>query len=116
MTGDVKIVVGGSLKADLDAFTTAWKRAEGGDSGTERVLSFESWEALSTVLTTERYRLLRHVHAHPERSINALATALSRQYRRVHQDVTILERAGLIDRSHGDVRATADRLTAEVVL
>jgi predicted transcriptional regulator len=48
--------------------------------------------------------------------VNALAKSLRRQYRRVHDDVTILERAGLIDRSGGDVRATADRLSAEVVL
>ena len=39
---------------------------------------------LSKVLTGERYRLLKHVHAHPEPSISALARALGRQYRRVH--------------------------------
>jgi predicted transcriptional regulator len=71
---------------------------------------------LAAVLTGERYRLLSHVHAHPERSVNALANALHRQYRRVHDDVRILERAGLLDRSQGDVRATADRFTTEVVL
>ena len=42
--------------------------------------------------------------------------SLKRQYRRVHDDVRILERAGLLDRSRGGVRATADVLTAEVVL
>ncbi len=68
------------------------------------------------MLTGERYRLLRHLHARPETSVNALAKALGRQYRRVHEDVTVLERAGLIDRSGGEVRATADRLSAEVVL
>ena len=47
---------------------------------------------------------------------NALALGLKRQYRRVHEDVTILERAGLLDRSFGDVRTTADVLTAQVVL
>ena len=41
---------------------------------------------------------------------------LKRQYRRVHEDVTILERAGLLDRSFGDVRTTADVLTVQVVL
>jgi len=47
--------------------------------------------------------------------VNALANDLKRQYRRVHDDVTILERAGLVDRSHGDVRTSADKLTAEVM-
>lgn len=67
-------------------------------------------------MTGERYRLLRHLHAHPERSVNALAQALRRQYRRVHADVAILERAGLVERSDGTVRATADKLSAVVVL
>jgi predicted transcriptional regulator len=116
MSEDIKIRVGGGVAEDLAAFTQAWKRAEDGDLREERVLAFESWEGLASVLTGERYRLLRHLHAHPERSINALALALGRQYRRVHEDVTILERAGLVDRSGGGVRTTADRLSAEVVL
>jgi predicted transcriptional regulator len=116
MSDDVKLQVGGSLRDDLKAFSRAWKRAEAGDLRSERILAFESWEGLAAVLTGERYRLLRHLHAHPEKSVNALAKSLRRQYRRVHDDVTILERAGLIDRTGGDVRATADRLRAEVVL
>lgn len=113
----VKLVVGGSLEEDLAGFVDAWKRAERGETvASERVLAFESWEALASVLTGERYRLLRHLHAHPMPSVNALAGALGRQYRRVHADVVALEEAGLIDRSHGEVRATADRLQAEVRL
>jgi predicted transcriptional regulator len=113
---EIKVRVGGTLAQDLSAFTAAWKRAEAGDLRSERILAFESWEGLASVLTTERYRLLRHLHAHPEKSVNALAQALRRQYRRVHQDVSVLERAGLVDRSTGEVRATADKLSAEVVL
>ncbi len=116
MSDELKIRVGGSLAGDLVDFVTAWKRGEAGDRRQERVLSFESWEGLSSVLTGERYRLLRHLHASPMRSVNALANALKRQYRRVHEDVTILERAGLLDRSQGDVRATVDKLTAEIAL
>ena len=116
MTKEIKVQVGGSLQADLSAFRDAWKRAEAGDQSKERILSFESWEGLASVLTGERYRLLRHLHAHPEKSVNALAEALRRQYRRVHEDVTILERAGLIDRADGEVRATADKLNAVVML
>lgn len=113
---ELKIQVGGSLAEELAAFTRAWKRVERGDQQQERVLSFESWDGLGSLLTGERYRLLRHVHAHPEKSVNALARALHRQYRRVHEDVTLLERAGLIERSGGEVRATADKLNAVVKL
>lgn len=116
MAADLKIVVGGSAQEDLRAFTQAWRRAEAGDFQTERVLAFESWEALSKVLTGERVRMLHHLHEHPAPSVNALAVDLKRQYRRVHADVRALEDAGLVDRSHGDVRTTVDRLTAELAL
>jgi len=116
MTNEIKIQVGGSLSDDLAGFVQAWKRIDGGDRGKERILSFESWEGLASVLTGERYRLLRHLHAHPAKSVNALAQSLHRQYRRVHEDVTVLESAGLIDRSGGGVRTTADKLSAVVTL
>jgi predicted transcriptional regulator len=116
MSDEIKVQVGGTLKDDLAAFRQAWQRIEAGDRRPERILSFESWEGLASVLTGERYRLLRHLHAHPAKSVNALAQSLRRQYRRVHEDVSVLERAGLIDRSGGEVRATADKLHAIVVL
>ena len=58
-------------------------------------------------MTGERYRLLRRLHSQPAKSVNALAQALQRQYRRVHEDVTVLEKAGLVERAGGQVRATA---------
>ncbi len=113
---DVKIIVGGGLEDDAAAFVRAWRRAERGGKVNERVLAFESWEGLASVMTGERYRLLRHLHGHPEPSVSALARALGRQYRRVHADVAALEEAGLLDRSEGEVRATADRIRAEIEL
>ena len=113
---EVSITVGGNLADDGAAFLDAWRRAERGAAANTRVLSFESWDGLSRVLTGERYRLLRHVHAHPEPSVSALARSLDRQYRRVHADVTALEQAGLLDRSDGQVRTTADRINAQIEL
>jgi predicted transcriptional regulator len=113
---DVNVIVGGSVEDDGAAFVAAWQRGGVGESGAERVLAFESWEGLASVLTGERYRVLRHLHAHPETSVSSLARALGRQYRRVHADVAALEQAGLLDRSDGAVRATADRITAEIRL
>jgi len=88
----------------------------GGEHVDEHVIAFETWEGLSSVLTGERYRLLRHLHARLEPSISALARALTRPYRRVHDDVTILERAGLLARTDGSLRAEADRITADVII
>src|SRR5260370_16724368 len=93
---ETKIIVGGGLEEDAGAFLDAWRRAERGERVDETVLAFESWEALAAVMTGERYRLLRHVHVHPEPSVSPLARALGRQYRRVHADVAALEQAGVL--------------------
>jgi predicted transcriptional regulator len=113
---DLKVIVGGSLAEDAAAFVGAWRGAERGEVVADHVLAFESWEGLASVMTGERLRLLRHLHAHPEPSVSALARSLGRQYRRVHGDVALLERAGLVKRTGGSVRATADTVTAEVRL
>ena len=110
------VTVGGTLEDDLQAFVGAWRRVERGETVADHVLAFESWEGLARVMTGERFRLLRHLHAHPEPSVSALARALGRQYRRVHEDVAALEVAGLLERTSGVVRATADRITAELQL
>jgi predicted transcriptional regulator len=97
------------------AFVSTWQRAARGETvAPSRVLSFESWDALASVLTGERFRLLRHLHLHPEPSVSALARSLHRHLRRVQADVRALESAGLIDRSHGRVQTAVDRVTAEV--
>jgi predicted transcriptional regulator len=70
---DMKIVVGDTLKDDATAFLTAWHRAEAGETTTERVLACESWDGLARVMTGDRYRLLRHLHAQPAASVSALA-------------------------------------------
>jgi predicted transcriptional regulator len=112
----VKLIVGGSLEDDAAAFVDAWKRTERGEKVRERAIVFESWNALAKIMTGERFRLLRHVHAHPEPSISALARSLGRQYRRVHADVAALESVGLLARHAGAVHATADSLKAEIRL
>jgi len=116
MSEDMRIVVGGTAEDDAAAFLDAVGRAERDEAVHERVLSFQSWEGLASVMTGERYRLLRHLHAHPEPSVSALARALGRQYRRVHDDVTALEGAGLVARNDGSVHTTADTIQAEIRL
>lgn len=113
---DTKIIVGRRIEEAGAAFLDAWDRAERGETVRQRILAFESWEGLAAVLTGERYRMLRHLHGHPAASVAALAKALGRQYRRVHADVAALESAGLLDRSQGQVRTTADRISADIRL
>lgn len=116
MSEDMRIVVGGTAEDDAAAFLDAVDRAERGERVHERVMSCQSWEGLASVMTGERYRLLRHLHAHPEPSVSALARALGRQYRRVHEDVTVLEGAGLLARNEHSVWTTADTIQAEIRL
>jgi predicted transcriptional regulator len=117
MTDDIKVTVGGDFKEDLAAFRSAWEQAGRGETvQPERVLAFESWEGLASVMTGERYRLLRHLHAQPEPSVSALARHLGRHLRRVQEDIRALEQAGLVDRSQGMVRAAADRISVGIEL
>ena len=116
MTESLKIIAGRDARSVGAGFLDAWERAERGEVIRERVLSFESWDGLASVMTSERYRLLRHLHSHPEPSVSALARALGRQYRRVHADVAALEGAGLVERADSEVRATTDTIQAEIRL
>ena len=112
-----KIAIGGSLAENLSAFLAAWEQAEDGQiTQTDIVVTFDSWEVLSEILTGERYNLLRYLRAHPEPSVSALARNVGRHLRRVQADVKALEGAGLIDRSTGTVRAAADRLQVDIRL
>ena len=113
---EVKLNIGGTARHDGQAFVDAWRRAERGESFEDRGFSFESWDALASVMSSKRLKLLRHVHDRPAGSIMELAKALGRQYRRVREDVSILTEAGLLDRSQGGVRVSADRIQTTIDL
>jgi predicted transcriptional regulator len=103
---EVKITVGGAMEAEAARrFVDAWHRAERGDRFEERHLAFESWEALTRVLTAKRWQLLRHVRRHGATSVRALARALGRDYSNVHADVRALIAAGLLDATESGVQA-----------
>jgi predicted transcriptional regulator len=104
-TSTAKLYIGTTLQEDVGRFADAWKRAKRGAAVHEDMVSFENWQALFNVLTPKRYELLRHVHKHPEQSIRALARALGRDYKRVHEDVKALSEAGLLEQDGDGIRA-----------
>ncbi|MFT8244321.1 MarR family transcriptional regulator [Roseomonas sp. BN140053] len=111
------IHVGGSFADTKRRVLDAVERAERGEAGAaENHISFESWEALTAVMTPRRFELLRHVHRHPEVSVAALSRALGRDYKRVHEDVEALVAAGLLDRPDGGVRAPFGEIGVLVAL
>jgi len=97
MTRNLRLHVGDTLCDLNNRVLDDVARFERGESVESHHLSFESWQALFNVLTPKRYALLQHVHKHPEQSIRALARALGRDYKRVHEDVKALTEAGLLE-------------------
>lgn len=106
--------VGGKLTDVRNRALAAVRRAEAGEEVRERHLTFLSFEQFRSTLTPKRLDLLRHLHRHPAAHIKALAAALGRDYKRVHEDVRALEDAGLIERSpRGELTAGFDEMTIE---
>ena len=114
----VNVTVGGGFEEDASRrFVDAWHRAEQGIDARERHLAFESWDALSRVLTGKRMELLRYVRRHEVPSVRALAKALGRDYSNVHADVHALAAAGLLDAPSGKgVRADYDAIETRIAI
>lgn len=114
---EVKVTVGGNVEAEAARrFADAWRRAERGDSFEERHLAFESWDALSRVMTGKRMELLRYVRHHRVGSVRSLAKALGRDYSNVHADVRALTAAGLLDADGDGLRADYDTIETKIAI
>ena len=110
------IHVGGTFSDTRRRVLNAVARAKAGALVSEDHVTFASWEALASVMTTKRFELLRHLHGHPETTVAALARSLKRDYKRVHEDVEVLSGAGLIDRSDDGLRAEYDEIRTQIAL
>lgn len=109
------IQVGGSLREAAGRVADAWHRAERGETVAPRdSITFLSWSALASVMTDKRHEMLRHLHRNPAPGIRALARALGRDYKRVHQDVQALIAVGLVDNEDGTLRADYDEIRASI--
>ncbi len=114
---DVKITVGGAIEEEASRrLVNAWHRAERGETFHERHLAFESWDALSRVMTGKRMELLHYVRRHKVTSVRALAKALGRDYSNVHADVQVLSAAGLLDTADGGVQADYDVIETKIAI
>lgn len=106
----------GSIEEMGKRFVGAWNRLERGEEVKETHLTFFSLETMMSTLSPKRLALLRHVHRQPARTIAGLAKTLGRDYKRVHEDVTALAHAGLIERDENGIRAPYDSVQATVSL
>lgn len=114
---NVTISVGGDFEKEAaESFVEAWKRAERGETFSERHFAFENWETLTRVITAKRLEVLRHVHRNPTKSIRALAKALGRDYSNVHADVRALQEAGLLEEDDGMIIADYDVIETKIAI
>ena len=113
---ELQVHIGDTLDNMGRRFVDAWHRAEHGElthENAELHVGFETFETFSRIMTPRRLELLRHVHRHPARSIRALALALGRDYRRVHEDVEAVMEAGLLDRDESGLHADYETVRIE---
>ena len=112
----IQIHVGGNFADSKRRVLDAVARAKRGEAVGETHITFQSWAQLTEVLSGKRVELLRHLHRAPAVSVAALARALGRDYRRVHDDVAILTAAGLVERNDAGLRADYDSIQTTIAL
>lgn len=81
-----------------------------------RDVAIRSWDGLSRATAGRRLEMPRHLRHHPAGSIAALARALQRDYKRVHEDVEALVAAGLMVRDETWLRIGHDEIRTSIVV
>ena len=101
-TNKIQIQIDVGSLADMGKrFAGAWNRAALGEAVSETHVTFLNLQTMLDALSPRRLGLLRHVRQHGAANVRELATALERDYKNVHQDVVMLEVAGLLLRDVG---------------
>lgn len=106
----------GSIADMGKRFTNAWNRAAAGKKFAETNVTFLDVQTMIDTLSPRRLDLLKYVRQHGSDSVKALALALKRNYKNVHNDVVVLESAGLLVREGRKLSAPWDELSASVSL
>ncbi len=114
-TNKVQVNVG-SLADMGKRFSGAWNKAVAGEQVQETHVTFLDVQTMLDTLSPRRLELLRHVRQQEAGNVRELAQALGRDYKNVHQDVAILESAGLLVRNGRKLTAPWDELQANVSL
>lgn len=88
-----------TLQPDWKGALRAAAQATKADTYQGETLNFESPGHFFGQLTEKRWELVRAAQGKGEMSLRALARAVGRDVRRVHDDVTVLADLGLIERT-----------------
>jgi predicted transcriptional regulator len=112
-----KVRVNVGTLADMGKrFSSAWNRAASGEQVNEANVTFLDVQSMLETLSPRRLEMLRHLRQHGAGNVRELAQALGRDYKNVHQDVAVLESAGLLERDGRKLSAPWDELQANVSL
>jgi predicted transcriptional regulator len=114
-TDKVQVSVG-SLADMGKRFAGAWNSALAGTQVCETHVTFLSVQTMLDALSPRRLDLLKYLRQHGANNVRELSLALKRDYKNVHQDVSMLESAGLIRREGRKLSAPWDELQANVSL
>jgi predicted transcriptional regulator len=94
-------------------FREAWETGE----YQGEFFDFESPMALFRVLTPKRWQLLETLQAQGPMGVRALAQALERDVRRVHDDAQALIKVGLVEKDeHGKLAVPFAEIHADFIL
>lgn len=117
MSDEITFVIGGSVEDMRTRFLSAVQRTQAGEEvGPDRIVTFADWATFLRTFSAARIALLEALAAGPADSITALAGSLGRNYRRVHDDVAVLEKAGLLKRTGTQVMLAAKGARAHLDL
>lgn len=98
-------------------FAAAWKAGEAGREVGRDHVTFLSLEAFMAAMSPRRLELMRHLRRHGPMSVRRLAGELSRDYKSVHREVTMLTASGLVERrARDEVAVSWDRAVTELEL
>jgi predicted transcriptional regulator len=106
----------GSVSDMCRRFTNAWNQATAGRKVNETHITFLDLQTMLETLSLRRLELLKYVHQHGAQNVKQVAAALNRDYKNVHQDVAVLESAGLLLRDGRKLSAPWSELSASVSL
>src|SRR5262245_44258223 len=79
----------------LADFGRAWK---GGKKDATAQIGFQSWELMHKVLSPKRLEIIRAMTGAGPLSIREVARRVSRDFKGVHSDATLLAKSGVVDR------------------
>jgi len=103
-----------NLEDTLSDVAAAWKHAEASRSGTaSSTLAFGSWETMHRVLAPKRLEIVRAMTGQGALSIREVARRVRRDFKSVHNDLDLLCRNGVVDKSNHGVIFPYDRIHVE---